>query len=76
MKPEPPQGLSLILCIIFGVAVIMATGPGILLVNRPEQVLGIPLVYAWGILWYFVIVAVAGVAYVRLWHDDEEEGGA
>jgi len=51
---------------------VMGTGPGILLVNRPNSILGIPLVYAWGILWYLVQVIVGLVAYFTLWRNDEQ----
>ncbi|MEW4486665.1 hypothetical protein AB1L42_01205 [Thalassoglobus sp. JC818] len=59
--------LPIILAAIFSLSVIMGTGPGILLVNRPESILGIPLVYAWGILWYFVQVFVVIVASWTVW---------
>jgi hypothetical protein len=61
------------LAIVFVLSMVMATGPGVLLVNRPETVLGIPLVYAWGIFWYLVQVAVALFAYFKLWRESTDE---
>ena len=52
---------------------ILGTGPGVVLVNRPETVGGIPLVYAWGILWYVVLVVIAIVAYRWLWNSESDE---
>ena len=78
--------LARILSSLFVLSILMGTGPGILLVNRPDSVFGIPQVYAWGILWYLVQVAIALIAYFALWHDspdddtqpvrDSEQGGS
>ncbi|MBD3671974.1 MAG: hypothetical protein HUJ26_00485 [Planctomycetaceae bacterium] len=70
--PSPP--LSRILSGLFFLVMILATGPGVLLVNRAEQVCGIPLVYLWGIIWYFVIVAIALIAYWKLWKSSDSPG--
>ena len=51
----------------------MAVGPGVLLVNRPDMFLGLPLLYAWGIFWYVVIVAIALLAYRYVWCDGPDE---
>ena len=59
--------LSIALAAVFCLSVIMGTGPGVLLVNRPESIGGIPLVYAWGIFWYCVQVAVVIVASLTVW---------
>ena len=79
MNPSPSHALRRVLLVLFLLAMIAATGPGVLLVNRAEMVAGIPLVYAWGIAWYFVLVAIALVAYFKLWTTDdsaEDEPGA
>jgi len=47
----------------------MATGPGVLLVNSAEQWWGVPIIYLWGIFWYFVIVVIALICYFKLWKD-------
>lgn len=59
--------LRVVLIVLFALAMTMATGPGVLLVNRPATVFGIPAVYAWGVGWYFVLVAIALVASRRYW---------
>jgi hypothetical protein len=76
MKSPPSATLRNVLLALFFIAMIAATGPGVLLVNRPEMIVGIPLVYAWAIGWYFVLVAIALVAYCKLWTaDDSSEDG-
>ena len=54
-------------------SMLMGTGPGVLLVNRPTTIGGLPLVYVWGIGWYLVLVAVALIAYFVLWKNDAAE---
>jgi hypothetical protein len=46
---------------------IMGTGPGVLLVNRPEQWLGLPIVYVWGLCWYTVQLVIVVLAYKLVW---------
>lgn len=67
MTTRKPSRLGLVLAALFIFSLIMAVGPGVLLVNRPTTVCGIPLVYAWGLLWYAVIVAIAVIANTCLW---------
>ncbi len=70
MPPTPsPQRrtLSTALVIAVAVAMLMGVGPGIYLVNRPDSFLGIPLLYAWGLLWYAVHVVIVVTAYCCLW---------
>jgi hypothetical protein len=71
MESGKRSGLRNVLIFLFAVAMLMGTGPGVLLVNRPASVFGIPLVYAWGLLWYFVLVLIAVAAYAFLWKSDE-----
>lgn len=54
-------------------AMAMATGPGVILVNRPVTILGLPAIYFWGILWYFIIGGLAVFADRRLWRHQLEE---
>lgn len=76
MKSSPSATLRYVLSALFVVAMVAATGPGVLLVNRPVMLFGIPLVYAWAIGWYFVIVAIALTAYFKLWTaDDSSDDG-
>ncbi|MFI4875726.1 MAG: hypothetical protein ACIALR_10330 [Blastopirellula sp. JB062] len=76
MKPEPPAApgsLGRLATAVVAIALFMGVGPGVLLANRPVMVLGLPLLYAWGIVWYFVLSAVAIVCYVWVWRDDPED---
>ena len=68
------QPLSFVLCLIFLLAMVMGSGPGLRLINpNPEDpgavftVLGIPKIYAWGLLWYVVQLAVILVANATVW---------
>ena len=70
--PSPPSRiLPRFLTALFLLVMVLATGPGVLLVNRPQQWGGIPIIYLWGILWYFVIVVMAFIAYIKLWKSTE-----
>jgi len=62
---------STVLTLGFAIAMLMGVGPGVLLVNRPETFLGLPLLYAWGIFWYLVIGAIALLAYLFVWNDQD-----
>ena len=65
--------LSKILAAIFIFAVIMGPGPGLYLVNpSPEDAttatfLGMPVLFAWAVFWFFVQAGVVLVAYCKLW---------
>lgn len=65
---------AIVLATGFVVSLLMGVGPGVWLVNHPGDVFGLPPLYAWGILWYLVQVAIAVAAYAFLWrHDDVDE---
>ncbi|QDS91010.1 hypothetical protein EC9_52290 [Rosistilla ulvae] len=74
MKPQPvsttSRTLSILAAAIVVLALLMGVGPGVLLVNRPSMFLGLPLVYSWGIGWYFVMCAVAIVSYRWIWRGE------
>ena len=71
--------LGVVLGFIFAFALFMGAGPGIYLVN-PDTIDpgakcatvfgGVPIIYAWVILWYMVEALVAIVAYFHLWNDE------
>ena len=72
--------LSSILALVFVFAMIMGPGPGVYLVNPgPDHdgpaptLLGLPIVYAWAVLWFGVQVAVLVTAYLTIWSRDEQE---
>jgi len=75
--------LSIVLLLIFLLALFMGPGPGIYLVNpvpgepaTRRVVLGMPIVYVWAVFWFFVQLAVVVIAYFRLWSRDELRGQA
>ena len=65
--------LSKILAVIFVFAAIMGPGPGLYLVNpspddsSPATFLGMPILFAWSVFWFFVQAGVVLVAYCKLW---------
>ena len=72
--------LSSILALVFVFAMIMGPGPGVYLVTPgPDHdgpaptLLGLPIVYAWAVLWYGVQAAVLVTAYLTIWSRDERE---
>jgi len=66
--------LSITLALIFIFAMIMGPGPGVYLVNPGADhqgpaptLLGLPIVYAWAVIWFGVQAAVLVTAYFTLW---------
>ncbi len=84
--PLPPafrRRLGRALFAIFGLALVMGPGPGILLINPdpldPEArrfFLGMPIVYAWAAFWLTVQSACIVVAWNWLWRTKEETSDA
>ncbi len=71
--------LSLILAMVFIFAMVMGPGPGVYLVNPGADhegpaptLLGLPIVYAWAVIWFGVQAAVLLTAYFTLWSRSEE----
>ena len=70
--------LSKILAAIFIFAAIMGPGPGLYLVNpSPEDAttasfLGMPVLFAWAVFWFFVQAGVVLVAYRKLWTNGDD----
>lgn len=64
--------LGVLLALVFAAALLLGPGPGILLVNTPRPILGLPAVYAWGLLWYVVEVGVVIAAYRYVWTEDPD----
>ena len=65
--------LSKILTAVFVFATFMGPGPGLYLVNpspgdpSPATFLGMPVLFAWAVFWFFVQAGVVLVAYRKLW---------
>ncbi len=64
--------LGLFLGLLFALAMIMGVGPGVLLVNRPDTLLGLPIVYTWGLFWYAVHIVIVVMAYRFLWRESPD----
>ncbi len=63
-----------ILLLLFAASYLMSNGPGVLLVNRPAMVAGIPLLYLWGLGWAIVQIGLILYAYFKIWrHEVESE---
>lgn len=82
--PEPRRRktirLGTVLVVLFVVALVMGPGPGLYLINpNPSDptalrtFLGMPIVYAWGLLWFIVLVGIIIIAYFKVWVKDEPE---
>ena len=74
------KGLSIILTLVFILAMVMGPGPGVYLINPgPEHegpaptLIGLPIVYAWAVLWFGVQAVVLVTADITVWADQEEE---
>ena len=79
LSPERRKRLTIILSVLFSIAMIMGPGPGIYLVNgdpaNPDSrfiFAGIPILYLWAVGWFFVQAAVVLVAYLKLWNTDDD----
>ena len=76
---KPHRNLSRILIAVFLIAMFMGSGPGLRLINPdptdPNAVftfLGLPKIYAWGLLWYAVQLTVILIAYFKIWITSDE----
>lgn len=77
MTPTKRKKLSIYLTIAMVITMLMGPGPGLRLVNPDvngpaEQftVVGMPIIYLWGILWFIVQVVIIVTAYVTVWKED------
>jgi len=66
--------LAITLTVIFLVALVMGPGPGSLLIappgSDPPLWFGIPALYLWAVLWFFVEAAVIIIAACTLWQKE------
>jgi len=70
--PDNRLKLGWLLATVFGVAMLLGAGPGVLLVNEPGTWFGFPRLYVWGMFWCAVEVAVVVAAYLLVWTADDE----
>lgn len=71
-RPNNKRRLGVVLTVVFTVALLMGPGPGVMLVNSPEPLLGFPRIYVWGLFWYAVEVIVVLVAYLFVWTEKDK----
>ena len=72
--------LAISLTIIFLLALFLGPGPGLYLINpNPDDpnarftFLGMPIIYAWVLLWLLVESVVVVIAYLKLWNSYEKD---
>ncbi len=71
-----PRRLASLVFAVFAIALLMGPGPGNLLINPDPLdadarrfIFGMPIVYAWALLWFAVQASCVVVAYFFLWRD-------
>ena len=74
-----PASEKRLLFVLFLLAMIMGSGPGLYLVNpdisapNPSfTTFGLPTIYVWGLFWYAVQLGVILRAYFYHWKDDDD----
>ena len=77
-EKEKRKKLGMILSVVFLFVMFMGPGPGVQLINPdpadPNAVftfMGVPKVYAWGVLWYSIQLVIVGLLYTKVWVADE-----
>ncbi len=67
---------AIILTVIFLFALVMGAGPGSLLIappgSDPPLWFGMPALYLWAVLWFFVEAAVILIAARTLWRKEKD----
>ncbi|OGG06280.1 MAG: hypothetical protein A3F83_17070 [Candidatus Glassbacteria bacterium RIFCSPLOWO2_12_FULL_58_11] len=61
------------LLLAFAVSFLLSNGPGLLLVNKPLLIAGMPLLYLWAAGWAAIQIGIILYAYFKLWRDEVEE---
>ncbi len=68
-----------LLCLLFVLAMIMGSGPGLYLINPDIDApnasfttFGLPTIYVWGLWWYAVQLGVILRAYFCHWHGGDD----
>ena len=71
--PDKRRRLGWVLAAIFALAMFLGAGPGVLLVNQPATLFGLPRLYVWGLFWCAVEIAVVVAAYCFVWEAGDKE---
>jgi predicted membrane protein len=73
LTAEEKKKLFRKLIYLFIFAYLMSNGPGVLLVNKPVLIAGIPILYLWALGWAIVQIALIIYAYYKLWRDETDD---
>ena len=75
-KNRSRKPAALILTVIFLFALVMGAGPGSLLIappgSEPALWFGMPALYLWAVIWFFVEATVILIAARTLWRKEED----
>ena len=61
------------LLVLYAISYLFSNGPGLMLVNKPTLVAGIPILYLWALAWAIVQIALIMIAYNKIWRKEIEE---
>ena len=82
MEDARKKRLAIFLSVAMVFTMLMGPGPGLRLINpdvngvaESFSVAGIPVIYLWGLLWFFVQVVIVVVAYFTVWNEQDEVTG-
>ena len=74
MSPESRKSRIVATSAIFLIALVMGPGPGSLLVGahgaEPKVAFGVPALYLWLVVWFFVMAGCVLYAATKLWRDE------
>ena len=73
MNEQQKNSLFKKLLMAFAISFLMSNGPGVLLVNKPSLVAGMPLLYLWALAWGIIQIGIILYAYFKLWRHEVEE---
>ena len=73
LTAEEKRKLFRKLLYLFIFAFLMSNGPGVLLVNKPLLLAGIPILYLWALGWATVQISLIIYAYYKLWRDETDD---
>jgi hypothetical protein len=76
LTAEEKKKLFRKLLYLFIFSFLMSNGPGVLLVNKPLLIAGIPILYLWALGWATVQISLIIYAYYKLWRDETDDESA
>lgn len=82
MEDSKKKRLAVYLSVAMVFTMLMGPGPGLRLINPDIDsaspsftVVGIPIIYVWGLFWFVIQVAITIVAYYTVWNEQDEVTG-